>query len=126
MTPDTGPPASGGGGRISRQAQLLVIIALVLAAAIAAGGTAVIWQSLADQPENARPAKSKDPPGTFRPTQLQWRGLKLAPVAMMTFRPEQVTEGNIAVDDDLTTPVFSHYSGRVIKVIATLGDVVER
>jgi membrane fusion protein, heavy metal efflux system len=44
---------------------------------------------------------------------------------MMTFRPEQVTEGTIAVDDDLTTPVFSHYSGRVIKVIAMLGDVVE-
>jgi cobalt-zinc-cadmium efflux system membrane fusion protein len=44
---------------------------------------------------------------------------------MMAFRPEQVTEGNIAVDDDLTTPVFSHFSGRVIKVIAMLGDVVE-
>src|SRR6266851_6944947 len=101
------------------------LLALVLVTAIAAGGTAVIWQPLADQPEIARPAKPKDPPGTFRPTQLQWRGLKLAPVAMMAFRPEQVTEGNIAVDDDLTTPVFSHYSGRVIKVIAMLGDVVE-
>jgi cobalt-zinc-cadmium efflux system membrane fusion protein len=44
---------------------------------------------------------------------------------MMTFRPEQVTEGTIAVDDDLTTQVFSHYSGRVTKVMAMLGDVVE-
>jgi membrane fusion protein, heavy metal efflux system len=44
----------------------------------------------------------------------------------MAFRPERVTEGNIAIDDDLTTPVFSHYSGRVIKVIAMLGDVVEQ
>ena len=44
----------------------------------------------------------------------------------MTFRPERVTEGNIAVDDDLTTPVFSPYSGRVIKLIAKLGDHVER
>jgi cobalt-zinc-cadmium efflux system membrane fusion protein len=100
------------------------LIAFVLAGAIAAGGTALIWQPLANEPENARPAKSADPPGTFRPTQLQWRGLKLAPVTMMTFRPEQVTEGTIAVDDDLTTPVFSHYSGRVTKVIAMLGDVV--
>src|SRR6266851_7426267 len=63
------------------------LLALVLVTAIAAAVTAVIWQPLADQPENARPAKSKDPPGTFRPTQLQWRGLKLAPVAMMAFRP---------------------------------------
>ena len=100
------------------------LLALVLVTAIAAAVTAVIWQPLADQPENARPTKSTEPPGTFRPTQLQWRGLKLAPVAMMAFRPEQVTEGNIAVDDNLTTPVFSHYSGRVIKVIAMLGDVV--
>jgi membrane fusion protein, heavy metal efflux system len=97
----------------------------VLVAAVAAGGTVLIWQPRADQPENSRPAKSTDPPGTFRPTQLQWRGLKLAPVTMMTFRPEQVTEGTIAVDDDLTTPVFSHYSGRVTKVMAMLGDVVE-
>jgi cobalt-zinc-cadmium efflux system membrane fusion protein len=44
---------------------------------------------------------------------------------MLAFRPEQVTEGTIAVDDDLTTPVFSNYSGRVTKVIAMLGDVVE-
>jgi len=36
-----------------------------------------------------------------------------------------MTEGTIAVDDDLTTPVFSHYSGRVIKVVGMLGDVVE-
>jgi membrane fusion protein, heavy metal efflux system len=101
------------------------VVAILLAGAVAAAGTALIWQPLADQPESARSTKSTDPPGTFRPTQLQWRGLKLAPVTMMTFRPEQVTEGTIAVDDDLTTPVFSHYSGRVIKVIAMLGEVVE-
>src|SRR5216683_2868746 len=107
----------------SRQGSKL--LALVLVIAIAAAVTALIWQPLADQADNARPAKPTEPAGTFRPTELQWRGLKLAPVAMMAFRPEQVTEGNIAVDDNLTTPVFSHYSGRVIKVIAMLGDVVE-
>jgi cobalt-zinc-cadmium efflux system membrane fusion protein len=118
MAGDAQSPISKKGRRVAK------LVALMLAAAIAAGGTAVMWQPLADQPEIARPAKSTDPPGTFRPTQLQWRGMNLAPVAMMAFRPEQVTEGNIAVDDDLTTPVFSHYSGRVIKVIAMLGDVV--
>jgi membrane fusion protein, heavy metal efflux system len=103
----------------------LKLVALVLVAAIAAVVTALIWQPHADQPEKTQSVKSADPPGTFRPTQLQWRSLKLAPVMMMAFRPEQVTEGTIAVDDDLTTPVFSHYSGRVTKVIAMLGDVVE-
>ena len=63
--------------------------------------------------------------GSFRPTRQQWAGLRFEPVTIRTFRPEEVTEGSIAVDDDLTTPVFSHYSGRVIKVTAMLGDVVE-
>ena len=99
--------------------------ALVLVAGVGVATTVLMWEPRADQRENARPTTSADPPGTFRPTQLQWRNLKLEPVVTRGFRPEQVTEGNIAVDDDLTTPVFSHYSGRVIKVIAMLGDVVE-
>ena len=100
-------------------------LALVLFASAAVAATALMWEPRADQPENARPTTSAAPPGTFRPTQEQWRGLKLEPVVVRGFVPKQVTEGTIAVDDDLTTPVFSHYSGRVIKVIAMLGDVVE-
>jgi len=99
--------------------------ALVLVASVGVAATVLIWEPRADQPENARATTSADPPGTFRPTQLQWRNLKLESVATRTFRPEQITEGTIAVDDDLTNPVFSHYSGRVIKVIAMLGDVVQ-
>src|SRR5215831_11098263 len=101
------------------------LIALVLIAGIGAAATALMWQPFANQPDNAQPTKSTNRPGTFRPTEVQWRSLKLAPVQMLAFRPEQVTEGTIAVDDDLTTPVFSHFSGRVTKVIAMLGDVVE-
>ena len=125
MTPDNPPSVSRAGRRVSRRVQLAVIIALVLVVGIAVGVSPPVLGPLADQPENARLRKSADPPGTFRPTDLQWRGLKLTPVTMITFRPEQVTEGTIAVDDDLTTPVFSHYSGRVSKVIAMLGEVVE-
>ena len=122
MRPDTRPPLSMKDRRLSRRAKVL---AVVLVAAIGGGAVRLIWTPLADQPENARPTTSADPPGTFRPTQQQWRGLKLEPVTVRTFRSEQMTEGTIAVDDDLTTPVFSHYSGRVIKVIAMLGDVVK-
>ena len=120
--PDIQPPISGKSRGVSPRAQL---VALVLVAAIAVGATWLVWTTLAEQPENARSTTSADPPGTFRPTQQQWRGLKLEPVTVRTFRSEQMTEGTIAVDDDLTTPVFSHYSGRVIKVIAMLGDVVK-
>jgi cobalt-zinc-cadmium efflux system membrane fusion protein len=46
-------------------------------------------------------------------------------VRLATFRSERITEGNIALDDDRTTPVFSPYSGRVVRLIARLGDRVE-
>jgi cobalt-zinc-cadmium efflux system membrane fusion protein len=36
------------------------------------------------------------------------------------------TDGYIASDDDLTTPVFSPFSGRVTKVFAKLGDSVRK
>jgi membrane fusion protein, heavy metal efflux system len=79
-----------------------------------------------DGPRAAAPTPAKPAPGTFRPTEAQWKGLAIAPVELRSFRPEQVTEGSIALDDDLNTPVFSPYSGRVSRLIAKLGDDVER
>lgn len=72
------------------------------------------------------PAAAAAAPGSFRPTEAQRQGFQVETVATRTFRPEQVTEGNIALDDDLNTPVFSPFSGRVARLIAKLGDHVER
>ena len=72
-------------------------------------------------------AQPPDPPvaaGAFKPTKEQWAGLKTETVELASLRPESVTTGNIAIDDDLTTPVFSPYSGRVVRLIARPGDVV--
>ena len=122
MTSDIRPPISKKVRRVSRGAQLA---AATLVASIGVAATALLLEPRAGQPENARTTKSETVPGTFRPTPEQWLGLKLEPVTVRAFRPEQVTEGTIAVDDDLATPVFSHYSGRIVKVIAMLGDVVQ-
>ncbi len=65
-------------------------------------------------------------PGTFRVTETQWAGLTTAPVKAVTFRSVTETDGSIATDDDTTTPVFSPYSGRVIRVMASAGDVVKK
>lgn len=94
------------------------------AVAISASGVVFVPKLFKPAVEQG-PEVAKPSPGTFRPSAAQWAGLKIESVTMMAFRPEQVTEGNIAIDDNLTTPVFSHYSGRVIKVIAMLGDVVK-
>jgi cobalt-zinc-cadmium efflux system membrane fusion protein len=111
--------------RLSPFAQLIWVAALVLVAGIATFVSSVIGKNAADRSEHARPARLDTAAGTFRPTKEQWAGFKIEPVRLITFRPEQVTEGNIAIDEDVTTPVFSHYSGRVIKLIAKLGDHVE-
>src|SRR6516162_1884405 len=122
MTLELRPPISVKNRQVSRRTQ---VAALALAVSIGAGLFPLVREPRADQLENVRATKTTDPPETFRPTPQQWRGLKLEPVTVRAFRPEQVTDGTIAVDDDLTTPVFSHYSGRVTKVVAMLGDVVE-
>ncbi len=69
-------------------------------------------------PDDAAPA------GAFKPNDRQWAGLKITPVATQAFSPQVDTEGKIAIDDDLNTPVFSAYSGRVTRVLARAGDVV--
>src|SRR6266478_1519484 len=74
----------------------------------------------------AAPQPAKAEPGTFRPSEAQLAALKIEPVETRSFRPEQITEGNIAINDDLNTPVFSPYSGHVLRLIAKLGDDVER
>jgi len=99
--------------------------AVILIVGVAIFVWPVIGKNAADQAERAKQAGWAAAPGLFRPTKEQWTGFKIEPVRLLSFRPEQVTEGNIAIDDDLTTPVFSPYSGRVIKLIAKLGDHVD-
>jgi cobalt-zinc-cadmium efflux system membrane fusion protein len=60
----------------------------------------------------------------FKPTDDQWKGLQVKRVETRIFAAMAETDGKIAVDDDLTTPVFSPYSGRVVKVLAHAGDSV--
>jgi membrane fusion protein, heavy metal efflux system len=106
----------------------LVRLSLGGAAAISFGALAVVIvgprliQPVASQP--AQPAAL--PPGVFKPTEAQWKGLKIATIGAIPFHSESITEGNIAIDDDLTTPVYSPYSGRVVKLIAKWGDSVQR
>jgi membrane fusion protein, heavy metal efflux system len=106
----------------SRWWQLAIV---AVAAALVVLGIAVVPKLVRPTAEQA-PEATKPAAGTFRPTAAQWAGLKFQTVKTMAFRPERVTEGNIAIDDDLTTPVFSQHSGHVIRLIAKLGDVVEQ
>jgi cobalt-zinc-cadmium efflux system membrane fusion protein len=65
------------------------------------------------------------PPGTFRASSQQLKTLTIEAVGTHAFATEERTEGKIGVDADRATPVVSPYSGRVIRVIAGLGDSVK-
>ena len=75
----------------------------------------------------AAPGPEADAPAAddvFRPSDQQWAGLKIQRVLRQPMAPLVETEGRIALDDDVNTPVFSPYSGRVNRVLARAGDVV--
>jgi cobalt-zinc-cadmium efflux system membrane fusion protein len=70
-------------------------------------------------------AGPSSPPGTFRPTPQQLKTFTVETVRKHAFVSEELTEGKIAVNGDRATQVFSPYSGRVLRVIAGLGDIVK-
>jgi cobalt-zinc-cadmium efflux system membrane fusion protein len=76
----------------------------------------------------AKPAPVADnppPPGTFRATAQQLKSFTIEAVGTHAFVSEELTEGKIGVNADRETPVFSPFSGRVLRVIAGLGDIVK-
>lgn len=62
---------------------------------------------------------------TFHRTPEQWAAFAITEVKPRTFEAARRTDGQIAIDDDISTPVFSPYTGRVSRVIARPGDVVK-
>ena len=118
-------PLSRASRALPRRAQLAILGGAALAAVLAFIVVPLVRERWAAR-ETAAPAAPAAAPGTFRPTPQQWASFKLAPVALLTFRTEHVTDGKIAINDDRTTPVFSPYSGRVTRLAAKPGDRVER
>ena len=110
---------------LSRRAQLGILVVGVLA-----GGTA-LWAArshtnIGNGDGNTAVSSQSRATGFFRPTPAQWATLTVEPVQHRLFRAEQLTEGKVAVDEDRSTPIFSPYAGRVTKLTARAGDVVER
>ena len=80
--------------------------------------------------KNVRPPQFSEkaplPAGIFQPTDEQWAGLKFAEAQQKPFHTLVKTDGKIASNDDTTTPVFSPYSGRVIKLFVKAGAHVDK
>jgi cobalt-zinc-cadmium efflux system membrane fusion protein len=63
---------------------------------------------------------------TFRPTATQWASLSLARADTRDFAQAVVSDGTVAVDDELTTPVLSPYTGRIVRVFVSAGARVRQ
>ena len=101
------------------------IVALGAGAAVLLMG--VVW--LAGRSANNREAASPVavlPAGAFRATPQQLRAFTIEAVAVHGFVSEELTDGKIAVNADRTTPLYSPYSGHVVRVIAGPGDRVRQ
>jgi cobalt-zinc-cadmium efflux system membrane fusion protein len=70
-------------------------------------------------------AAPSSPPGTFRATSQQLKSFTIRPAQLHGFTSEEVTDGRIAFNADRATALYSPYSGRVIRVLASLGDAVK-
>ena len=74
---------------------------------------------------SAAAAAIKEPPAAFRLSDAQMLTITIEPVSDRTFRTTLVTDGKIAIDEDVSTPVYSPYVGVVKKLLVKPGDRVE-
>jgi cobalt-zinc-cadmium efflux system membrane fusion protein len=103
--------------------QIRVVLVIMLAAA---GALVVGWGALrarASEPAQTNESTASD---EVRLTSAQLSTLEINTVGTRTFRTEEVTDGQIALNGDTTTQVFSPYSGRVVRVLASPGEYVKQ
>lgn len=124
-SPDSHEPPIPSARRLSPTQQLVAlgVVAALLVAAFLFGPSRFDRPATQQTTEQTGPTA---PGGSFKPTDRQWASLTLAPVKPMTFPAVEETDGKIANDDDATTPVFSPFTGRVIRLFARTGDTVKR
>src|SRR5271166_431570 len=100
--------------------------AAAFAALVVVGAIMFTWFGAAIFRSNSEQGAGgpQSPAGTFRATEQQLKTFTIETVATHGFVSEELTEGKIAVNGDRTTPLYSPYSGRVVRLIAGLGDRV--
>lgn len=104
-----------------KQIRVVLVVVLIAAAALAIGWGAL--RARASEPVDAKAAASAS---ELRLSTAQLATLEIDPVTTRAFRTEDVTDGRIALNGDTTTQVFSPYSGRVVRVMASPGEYVKQ
>ncbi len=103
--------------------QIRVVAVIVLAAA---GALVIGWGALRATASEPPPATETTASNEVHLSSAQLSTLEINTVATRAFRTEEVTDGQIALNGDTTTQVFSPYSGRVVRVLASPGESVKQ
>jgi cobalt-zinc-cadmium efflux system membrane fusion protein len=118
------PPNRFGATALAHSTQVSILAALVL---LAAGTLAV-----APPPSAAQSAPAPGSPqvartgAVFRPSEIQMAGLRIEVAQSHRFSDRVTAEAAVGPNEDTTTPVFSPYTGRVVRLIARPGERVRR
>jgi membrane fusion protein, heavy metal efflux system len=104
--------------------RLAIVLAVMVMAGLGVFGGRRIFESHPNSTETSSQTRVQLP--RYVPTASEWASLSVEPVSERVFRAEHITEGKIAVDEDISTPIFSPYAGRVVKLLVKPSDIVDR
>jgi cobalt-zinc-cadmium efflux system membrane fusion protein len=104
----------------------LVVLAVVLAVLAAGPLRAAVrrWQRAESPKETAGILAPSPDPNVMTVDDGQLQRMRLEQVQVRPFQIERSAVGRIAFNDDHTTPVFTAYAGRVVRLLAGPGDDV--
>jgi cobalt-zinc-cadmium efflux system membrane fusion protein len=104
---------------------LVAIIMTALAIVVALASTRILSKTSAPPPPAAETGATADA-NAVAIEASQMPSIKLAAATSQAFRAEKLATGKIAFNEDFVTPVFSPYTGRVIRLLAKPGDNIKQ
>jgi cobalt-zinc-cadmium efflux system membrane fusion protein len=105
---------------------LVVAIAACVGVLAAVALSKVTWWNTMPPATASSPPTEKLDPGSVRVTPEQMHQLELVKVGLCAFRQQKTAIGQIAFNENASTNVFTPFSGRVVRLMAQVGDEVKR
>jgi cobalt-zinc-cadmium efflux system membrane fusion protein len=103
---------------VGRQVRAIIMVALIAAVLV------VLWVALGRQSTASSSGTAPNKAGQVKLSSEQLATLGIETVKATAFHDAVIADGQIAVNADTATQVFSPFSGRVLKVLASTGDKV--
>jgi cobalt-zinc-cadmium efflux system membrane fusion protein len=107
-----------------RRRLAIVLAAFVVIGILVLAGSEVFLAHPRATTETSSQSRTRLP--RYTPSASEWASLSIETVSEQEFRAEHLTEGKISVNEDGSTPIFSPYAGRVVKLLVKPSEIVER